>query len=282
MALPYREALRQLAKAGPTNEFEENEFERRIIFITDAQPNTGGGPDDLCSLAEEAAKSGVHSTFIGVGLDFNAGMTDTIAKVPGGNYFSVHSESQFQQILVDDFNYIVTPLIYDVKVTLDDPRFEIVEAFGSPDADKATRTLLKLTTISGSAISSERGVKGGLVLLRLKATTDCTGWQGALTLEYRTHDGVQKSERMEIDLDERFKKLQPGGYESSGVRKGVLLSTYVSTVAEHLCGKPQPKLSNLASWMSGECDEIKDKDLLTEVEIVKQLASAGEQGAAAA
>jgi Ca-activated chloride channel family protein len=61
----------------------------RIIFITDANPNSGGGEKSLISLSRKAAKENIYTTFIGVGLDFNSSMVNEISKVKGGNYFSV-------------------------------------------------------------------------------------------------------------------------------------------------------------------------------------------------
>eukprot|EP00451_Oxyrrhis_marina_P049592 CAMPEP_0204456954 /NCGR_PEP_ID=MMETSP0471-20130131/2496_1 /ASSEMBLY_ACC=CAM_ASM_000602 /TAXON_ID=2969 /ORGANISM="Oxyrrhis marina" /LENGTH=388 /DNA_ID=CAMNT_0051457335 /DNA_START=25 /DNA_END=1188 /DNA_ORIENTATION=- len=197
MELGFEEAVRQL-EAVPAS----RDFERRVLFLTDAMPNCGGGKAALVDISATASKQGIHSTFIGVGLDFNADLVDAITKVRGGNYFSVHSEEQFHQILVDEFNYIVTPLVHDVEVCLDDPGFQIEEVFGSPDADKATGTVVKLTTVCGSAVDP-RGVKGGLILLRLKRTAE-EGWQGCLRLKYRNHAREIVQEEQSVDLLERF------------------------------------------------------------------------------
>ena len=44
----------------------------------------------------------------GVGLDFNTQLVEAISKVRGALYFSVHSPGEFQQRLVQDFDFAVT------------------------------------------------------------------------------------------------------------------------------------------------------------------------------
>lgn len=44
----------------------------------------------------------------GVGLDFNTELAEAISKVKGALYFSVHSPGEFQQRLVQDFDFAVT------------------------------------------------------------------------------------------------------------------------------------------------------------------------------
>ncbi len=42
-------------------------------------------------------------------LDFDTDLAARLARVRGGNYFSVQSEVAFQALLTEEFNYIVTP-----------------------------------------------------------------------------------------------------------------------------------------------------------------------------
>ena len=43
----------------------------------------------------------------GVGLDFNSELVESISKVRGANYYSVHSPGEFKRRLVDDFDFAV-------------------------------------------------------------------------------------------------------------------------------------------------------------------------------
>ena len=52
----------------------------------------------------------------GLGINFNQELIGEITKVRGANYFSVNSKEQFEKILLEDFNYIVTPLLFDANL----------------------------------------------------------------------------------------------------------------------------------------------------------------------
>ena len=53
-------------------EVSPEEYENRIIFLTDAMPNIGDiSSSGLLGMTEDNADSRIHTTFIGIGLDFN-------------------------------------------------------------------------------------------------------------------------------------------------------------------------------------------------------------------
>lgn len=43
----------------------------------------------------------------GVGLDFNTELVETVSKVKGANYFSVHTPGEFRRRLAEDFDFAV-------------------------------------------------------------------------------------------------------------------------------------------------------------------------------
>ena len=89
---------------------DQSEYENRIIFLTDAMPNLGEiEKDGLFGMIEQNAGQNIHTTVIGIGVDFNTELVDHIAKVRGANYYSVHSPSEFQERMVDEFEFMVTP-----------------------------------------------------------------------------------------------------------------------------------------------------------------------------
>eukprot|EP01083_Nonionella_stella_P209917 760460_1 len=69
------------------------QYENRLIFLTDAHPNAGRtDPNSLMGMVKTAATNKqkgrrVYTTFVGVGLDFNANLIQEITKVRGANYF---------------------------------------------------------------------------------------------------------------------------------------------------------------------------------------------------
>lgn len=74
-----------------------DEYENRIIVLTDAMPNYGTTTDEgLLSMVEENANNGIYTTFIGVGVDFNTELVNLIGSVRGANYYSVHNSEEFK------------------------------------------------------------------------------------------------------------------------------------------------------------------------------------------
>ena len=81
-------------------------YDNRIIFLTDAMPNTGLiNENSLLGLIKKNAnlddssitstKNNIYSTFIGIGGDFNSKLVDYITKIRGSNYYSVHNSHEF-------------------------------------------------------------------------------------------------------------------------------------------------------------------------------------------
>ena len=139
----------------------------RIIFLTDAMPNIGDTSErGLLGMVERNARSGIHTTFVGIGLDFNTELVDAISKVRGANYYSVHSPAEFNQRMVGEFDFMVTPLVFGLELSIDSDAWQIETVYGSPEADESTGTILKVNTLFPSAqVDSE--VRGGIILLKM-------------------------------------------------------------------------------------------------------------------
>ncbi|OGM05149.1 MAG: hypothetical protein A2008_06395 [Candidatus Wallbacteria bacterium GWC2_49_35] len=202
---------------------DPEEYENRIIFLTDAMPNTGSiNSRELLGLAKEFAAKRIYSTFIGVGLDFNTGLIENISKVRGANYYSVHSSAEFKKRLDLEFDYMVNPLIFNLGLSFSSKRFGIEEVYGSPEADLAAGELMKVNTLFPSPIS-EGGVKGGIIVLKLYDTGEGAGGI-QLTTTYETRSGALKTTSAEF--------LPPSSAAEAGAekdaRKAVLLARYVN------------------------------------------------------
>ncbi len=96
-------------------------------------PNSGElRRDRLFGLARSASDRDIHTTFIGVGVDFNSDLVEYISKVRGANYFTVNSSQEFKKLLDREFNYMVTPLVYDLKLELES-RIMRLMPYSSPE-----------------------------------------------------------------------------------------------------------------------------------------------------
>ena len=204
------------------------EYENRIIFLTDAMPNLGNTDKySLALLAEDNAEANIYTTFIGVGLDFNAELIRAITQTRGANYYAVHSKEDFKQQLDDNFEYMVTPLVFDLTLTLKAEGYKIKAVYGSPEADLASGEIMKINTLFPSQRSDGR-TKGGLVLLHLEKLSDNANLE--LAVDYSDRAGEQHQNNQAVE----FKDSSQAYFDNSGIRKGVALSRFVNVMEDWL------------------------------------------------
>ena len=208
-------------------------YNSRLIFITDAMPNEGEfGAAGLEGLAQRYADAGVQTTFVGVGVDFQTKLTEALTKVRGANYLSVHSAQDFKQHLTDDFDYLVTPLVYDLRLNVKGSGYTIDKIYGSPDADLSSGDVLHVRTLFPS--KTENGeTKGGIVLLKLHQT----GEHPDLTLQASYEDTQGKTHSNQSTVSFGGICSAPElciGYENKGIEKAVLLSRYADLLKSWL------------------------------------------------
>lgn len=203
---------------------DKNEYENRIIFLTDAMPNIGEtSREGLLGTTERNAENNVYTTFIGIGVDFNTELVEYITKIRGANYYSVHSSTQFKERMDEEFEYMVTPLVFDLELRLDAEGYEIEKVYGSPEANEATGELMKVNTLFPSKKEEEK-TKGGLILLKLKKTSIDTRLK--LKVSYKDRTGVVHTSEKTVVLEEKDADF----FENNGIRKGVLLVRYANLI----------------------------------------------------
>ncbi|WP_256296009.1 vWA domain-containing protein [Haloarchaeobius salinus] len=195
-------------------------YENRMVVLTDAMPNLGDTSEGGLRgrLADEAERD-VHATFVGVGVDFNTEIIDAITSVRGANHYSVHSASEFEERLTDGFQYMVTPLVFDLSLELDAEGYEIETVYGSSAADEATGEVMHVNTLFAS--DREGGeTKGGVVLAKLRKTGDDGSFQ--LRASWENRSGETSETTAAVD----FPDGGPEQFANTGVRKAVLLTRY--------------------------------------------------------
>jgi len=205
-------------------------YENRIIFLTDAMPNTGElSKNKLFGLAKNASERNIHTTFVGVGVDFNNDLVEYVSKTKGANYFSVHSSSAFSKLLDEEFEYMVTPLVYDLELKLSSSNYAIEAVYGSPDANMATGQIMKVNTLFPSK-NDGASTKGGVVLLKLKKLGEGSKDDIKLDVSYTDVNGKAFANAQKIS----FKSKGSYYYDNSGIEKAILVSDYVSIMKNWL------------------------------------------------
>jgi Ca-activated chloride channel family protein len=279
-------------------------YENRMAVLMDAMPNLGDTSEDgLQGRLEREAERDVHATFVGVGVDFNTEIIDAITSVRGANHYSVHSADEFDQRLTDGFEYMVTPLVFDLSLELDAAGYEIETVYGSSAAEESTGEVMHVNTL----FASDRGggeTRGGVVLAKLRRT----GESGSLQLRASWED--RTGETSETTATVAFPDGGPKQFANTGVRKAVLLTRYADlcrnwavamreddgeppgdgiTPAEYddlgrwerqstgLSVSPEyaERFGSFAEYFEAEMAEIGDDSLSRELAVLERLADAG-------
>jgi len=195
-------------------------YENRIIFLTDAMPNLGDtSREGLLGAVSRNAESGIHTTFIGIGVDFNTQLVEELTKVRGANYYSVHSAAEFKSRMVDEFEFMVTPLVFDLELKLEADGYDISAVYGSPEADRSTGEIMTVSTLFPSQTEGGQ-TKGGIILLKLERVSDDAVL--VLSATYTGADGEPGENRVAVGIGPHDTDY----YENTGVRKGALLARY--------------------------------------------------------
>ncbi|MGE5329196.1 MAG: VWA domain-containing protein [Deltaproteobacteria bacterium] len=230
MEAGYKEAGKLFDSISESN---PEEYENRIIFLTDAMPNTGDVNDQsLLGLTKKSADKKIYTTFIGVGVDFNTDLIEQITKMKGANYYSVHSAEDFKKRMDKEFEYMVTPLVFNLSLKLDSKGYEIQKVYGSPEANEATGEIMRVNTLFPSANTGE-GTKGGVILLKLKKISD----ESDLTLSVSYEDRTGKTDASTEKVI--FENKTSDYFANTGIRKAVLLSRYANLLQDWMIDQRQ-------------------------------------------
>ncbi len=200
--------------------------ERRVILMTDAQPNVGGTrPTDFVPLLEANAQAGRHLTAMGVGLDFGQALVSKLAATRGANFVFLADTQRLRTVFDLDFDFLVTPLAFDLETSfVVDPALAMTAMYGVPGVDPSSGQLTsKVATLFLSRSSS-----GGALLARLTGPTPASGSLAHLMLRYETTDlGV---------VTQQLDALAPAGlppvFAEPGVEKTVALARFVDLAKE--------------------------------------------------
>lgn len=207
-------------------EIDPAESENRIIFVTDAMPNQGEtSRTGLVGMIESNAQKNLYSTVIGVGVDFNTDLIESITKNRGANYHSVHSPAQFIEQMDENFDFMVTPLVFDLRLALEGEGWSIDQVFGSPEADEATGEVFRVNTLFPSR-TQDGQTRGGLILVKLSRNPEIENRELKISASFENRLGEKSSVEAQVE----FVDASEQHFDNSGIRKGILLTRYASLI----------------------------------------------------
>jgi Ca-activated chloride channel homolog len=293
---PYEESLqmmkRQLAKDTGRTGLPKN---NRVIFLTDACPNNGGL--NLREINERGSKDEIYTTFIGIGLDFNTDVVHNLTKVKGTNYLAVMDNAEFKKLLVNEFNYIVTPICFNAICSFVSDSYEVIETFDDreeeekenhPEGGLRAKEFTKVDTLMGSDLDPSKGIKGGIMLMRIRRRADAPSegkGESFVRILYKNKAGEDKEVLVDVDLTSLTKNEKEEFYESEGIRKAIALTRCVKIMKEHATvmndaskkkelkttDELKVKIGVVKDAVQKEIEVLKDEEMKKELETLDKL-----------
>ena len=197
----------------------------RVMIFTDALTNTGDTDQaSFIQIAASNAAQNIGITLFGVGTDLNQDLVLAITGLRGGNYFFLQDATKIASVFDVDFDYLVTPLAYDLDFQLlPAASFVITAVYGFP----AWRT--GSTTVEFNIPSVFLSRNHGAIIVRLDPINRIwpTGQSplAELSLTYTPADG---SAQVSQSLEAAYSDTAPLTdntlfYSQRAVRKSVAL-----------------------------------------------------------
>jgi len=169
----------------------------RILVFTDAELRTRQeeAARNFIGAMKEYAALDIGATVFGVGTNFGHEIAYDIAQVRGGNYFFLSDYDRIVTVFDTEFDFLVTPVAYDVTLAVDVPfAFDVVEVHGIPTEEPYLNTTeLVIPTVF---FSNRAG--GGAIMMRLRAGAFVDFEQentlAEVTMTYETPEGLTRSQ----------------------------------------------------------------------------------------
>jgi Ca-activated chloride channel family protein len=197
----------------------------RVMVFTDALTNTGDTDQaTFIQIAASNAAQNIGITLFGVGTDLNQELVLAITGMRGGNYFFLQDATKIATVFDVDFDYLVTPLAYDLNFQLlPATGFIITAVYGFP----AWRT--GSTTVEFNISSVFLSRNHGAIIVRLDPMNRLwPAGQSPLAELALTYTPVDGSAQVTESLEAAYSATAPLTddtifYSQRAVRKSVAL-----------------------------------------------------------
>ena len=207
----------------------------RAMLFTDMHPNSGMVDGrTFVRVLEDAADDGIGVSSFGVGIDFGSDLANQVSQVRGGNYFHLETPEKIRKVFDEDFDLMVTPLAYDLRIDLRAPNgYRIVEAYGL--AGSTTELCDQGEMDDGACIGLtvptvflSRG--GGGIFLRLEVTDggDAVDFVGSIIYTDDAGDEVESDTAISLAPAE----VPSGDAVDPAIRMGAQLINVIDALRE--------------------------------------------------
>lgn len=262
---------------------ENQNRESRIMFMTDAMPNTGETRESKIEKRfKEVADENIYTTFIGIGIDANPDLIDSLTSTTGANHYFVDSVEEFNERIDEEFAYTVTPLVFDLTLTVEGEGFEIDGVYGSPNEDASTSgEVMSVKTLFPS--HGDEGTKGGVITVSMSEAEP--GDNVRISTSWTERDGTKGGDVTQVHIVDEDEY-----YESGDTRKAVALCQYAEQMKSWLedmnvdsssferdsteLNVPENHKNNLKellSYFESQAENIEDEALDEEIETLRDI-----------
>ena len=252
---------------------------RRVFLFTDAMPNVGTThPNDFLTLVRTHSEQGQDLTFFGVNLTFDQQFVTQLSAVRGANSFYLSDPERIRSVFDEDFDYLVTPIAYDLKMALTPAEgFRVEAVYGLPGVSPgAAQADMKVATVFLSR-------RKGALLARLSRTEPVTPGQSLLrgALTFQSTGGAESSSLLTASYSggEPLATTE-AWYSQETVRKTVALTNFVlgakgasdKWYAGDKAGA-RALADRTAELLEHEAERLGDEPLRGEAKVARQLAA---------
>jgi len=127
-------------------EHYDSEHINRILLLSDGLANQGiTNPVEIKRLVSKAKRKGVTITTLGLGLQYNEDLMQTIAESGGGHYYFIEGPDQMAHIFRTEMNTLFTTVAKGSVITFRRaPIVKSVKVFGYPVTEKDRETSISM------------------------------------------------------------------------------------------------------------------------------------------
>lgn len=252
----------------------------RVILLTDAMANTGNFTlANFSEVVTEGTEYGIDITSFGVGLDFNQELIDYISTTRGANYFYLNDIERVQQLFVEDFELMVTPVAYDLQVEVTPSTiFYLDRTYGFPSAQNGE------VSLSIATLFLSRGSGATLLHFELPENNPLAIQNGTgianLSLTYANRNFEQFTDEFELVFEgPGIDSPDDSYYDQESVRKAIALAREVQIMQEACLLHYEENnsteaigvLNSLVTYLEGENEHFGEDFFADEIALVNKL-----------
>jgi Ca-activated chloride channel family protein len=253
---------------------------RRLFLFTDAMPNVGAtGQGEFLELLHSNSEAGRDATIFGVNIAFGQELVTRISAVRGANYFYLNNAERTRAVFDEDFDFLVTPIAYDLRMALTPAEgFRVEAVYGLPGVDPgASAATLEVATVF---LSRRRGA----IVARLSGSGQVQPNQPVVANGF-SFQSVEGEAPPAATLTARYEGSEPlsstdSWYSQRTVRKTVALTNFILG-ARKACeqwhkGDKAAAVEvahRTAALLRAEAEALDDAPLRTEAELAEKLAA---------